>query len=59
MCIRDSLYSADDFEAHSTISNASKVGFFALNDIELHPGFLVAEGSELEVDRANCISGDF
>ncbi len=54
-----SLYSADDFEAHSTISNASKVGFFALNDIELHPGFLVAEGSELEVDRANCISGDF
>jgi len=54
-----SLYSADDFEAYSTISDASKVGFFALNDIQLNPGFLVEKGSELEVDRANCISGDF
>ncbi len=53
------LYSADDFEAFSSIINESKVGFFALNDIELHPGFLVEEGSQLEIDRANCASGDF
>lgn len=53
------LYSGDDIAAYSSIIDASKVGFFALNTIELNPGFLVEEGSELEVDHANCIAGDF
>ena len=53
------LYSGDDISAFSSITNASKVGFFALNTIELNAGFLVEQGSELEVDHANCLSGDF
>jgi hypothetical protein len=53
------LYSANNLNANSSITNASKVGFYALNTIELNSGFLVDEGSELEIDHANCLSGEF
>ena len=53
------LYSGNNLEAHAMITNESQVGFFALNNIELKPGFTVDAGSELEIDQANCAAGRF
>ena len=54
-----SLYSSSTINISSDIHSNATIGLFALNHAELDNGFTIEIGSELLIDAANCLHGDF